>query len=333
MGDNKQKPGRDSLEREMKERERRIKEQPFIISVMGQTGVGKSSLINALFSTRLRVGDYLPTTKVPEPVEYKNQQGYKLLFYDMPGIGESEDADSNYLRLYRDKLEKSDLVLWTMHADSRSITFDLHSLRELMHYCDAEGQGRLINKIVFVLTKADLLSPPGWILAKVDSTNAIFAPREKTKVLLQNKIDYYRENFIEPYAHIFKAQTYHEGDFALSEPRFSFDKFNVTYDGLMSSAALSSLIERFPTQRDVFKRLYDNYQVVACSALFRFNLTGLMAVVVNRLEAESIFRFESFYNRQNFSLMPTEQAKELCNLVVYDRKKDKVTFDLAEMKI
>src|SRR5687767_9908288 len=94
------------------------------VAVMGQTGVGKSSLLNALFDVSLQVGDVRPTTMEPLPVEVRGPSGRPLVFWDMPGIGESAAADARYLELYRRRLLDSDVVLWALHADIRSTTTD-----------------------------------------------------------------------------------------------------------------------------------------------------------------------------------------------------------------
>jgi predicted GTPase len=56
-------------QREIRDRLTAESERPLTVAIMGQTGVGKSSLLNAAFGTNLQVGDVRPTTKIPEPVE------------------------------------------------------------------------------------------------------------------------------------------------------------------------------------------------------------------------------------------------------------------------
>jgi predicted GTPase len=53
--------------------------KPFVVSIMGQTGVGKTSLINALFNTKLRVDAVRPTTKEIERVTIKNAKGHMII--------------------------------------------------------------------------------------------------------------------------------------------------------------------------------------------------------------------------------------------------------------
>ncbi len=111
-------------------------DKPLKVSIMGQTGVGKSSLLNALFNTKLKTDPIRPCTKEIEQLSVKGNSGHELLFYDLPGIGESEEADKQYLEQYSEKLKESDVVLWAIHADSRSVAFDVASLDKLLSFSD-----------------------------------------------------------------------------------------------------------------------------------------------------------------------------------------------------
>ena len=90
------------------------------------------------------------------PVTVRGSTGHPLTFWDMPGIGESQAADRRYLQLYRQKLIESDVVLWAIHADTRSTLFDATALRAMVSEGSRDEQSALIAKISFVLTKADL---------------------------------------------------------------------------------------------------------------------------------------------------------------------------------
>src|SRR6266699_1423343 len=142
--------------------------KPFIVSVMGQTGVGKTSLINALFKTQLQVDAVRPTTKEMQRVEIKNAKGHTIIFYDMPGIGESKQADSIYLMAYRERLLESDVVIWAMHADNRSTAFDVQTIEHLLEGLSSEQRSMLLSKVTFVLTKADLLMQSPWVAGCMD---------------------------------------------------------------------------------------------------------------------------------------------------------------------
>jgi predicted GTPase len=309
--------------------------EPFKVSIMGQTGVGKSSLLNALFNTNLKTDPVRPSTKKIERVIVKGKSEHELWFYDLPGIGESQKDDEKYLQQYVQQLIESDVVLWAIHADSRSVAFDLDALRQILNSFDRERQAMLMSKLTFVLTKADTLSPPPWILAKMDDYG-VFAPGKTTRNILEEKASYYQEVFLHPYGNLIVSHTYNDCDFKVNDPRLSSDKYSVFYQGFLDSETLTRL--KSPYAQDhpytaVFDRLYDNYQVIPCSSLFRFNLTQLMLVIVNKLGRETISRFNNFVDDDALNKVSFSKAKEYCNLVVFDPKKNKKLFDLTEAKI
>ena len=73
-------------------RQLKMRRRPVSIAVFGQTGVGKSSLLNALFDLTLETSDSEPCTKEPMYVDlYSNSQ--TLRFIDIPGWGEQQIID------------------------------------------------------------------------------------------------------------------------------------------------------------------------------------------------------------------------------------------------
>src|SRR5437660_10525108 len=133
-------------------------EKSLIISIMGQTGVGKSSLINALFGTDLHVDPVSPGTLKPEVRYVKGKSGHNVTLYDLPGIGESQKADEQYFDQYKQMLLESNVVIWATLADSRSFSFDRDALDKALNTINKELRVTLMSKIIFVLTKVDLLS-------------------------------------------------------------------------------------------------------------------------------------------------------------------------------
>src|SRR6266566_3978628 len=96
---------------EVRKKIKAAEDLPFIVSIMGQTGVGKSSLLNALFNTKLKTDPVRPCTKEIERIVTRGPSNHELWFYDLPGIGEAGKADTQYLNSYREKLIESDVVL------------------------------------------------------------------------------------------------------------------------------------------------------------------------------------------------------------------------------
>ena len=128
--------GIDIAEDEVKQlvqRSRRIYNYHPKVGVLGKTGVGKSSLCNALFGSDVaEVSDVAACTREPAPylVSLADEQGVALV--DMPGVGESEDRDREYEALYRNLLPELDLVLWVVKADDRAYSVDQHFFRNVV---------------------------------------------------------------------------------------------------------------------------------------------------------------------------------------------------------
>src|SRR5436305_14159090 len=92
----------------------REKYVPLKVSIMGQTGVGKSSLINALFNANLDTDPVRPASREITLTRIQSQEGGELLFYDLPGLGESKRTDIQYIQQYKQMLLESDIVLWAI---------------------------------------------------------------------------------------------------------------------------------------------------------------------------------------------------------------------------
>ena len=311
----------------------KAEKKPFVVSIMGQTGVGKSTLLNTLFNVDLPSDPIYPTTREANPISFEGRAGHKLIFYDLPGIGESDETDERYLTEYKQKLKESDIVIWAMHADSRLFAYDLEALRKLHASTGELSMSSMVDKLIFVLTKADLLIPPPWLLAKIEDNSAIFLPQEKTEALLKEKEQYIQENFILRYKDLLKAHTYHRGKFNVNDPHFRYENGIVYYNGYLNTKELEDLKKLYPQYSDVFERLYDFYRVVSCSARFRFNLDLLMRVVVSKIGLEAIARFSSLYTERKRYILPYSEAKRYSNIVVVNEATGKVIFDLVDADI
>ncbi|SRR6266487_628824 len=204
-------------------------ERPLQVSVMGQTGVGKSSLVNALFGANFRVSSTRPETLASQMWK-EERGGHTLEFWDLPGLGETSSHDERYIEEYTSKLLSSNIVLWAVHADSRSFSLDRTALEKLLTSLPPSQRGEVINKLIFVLTKADLLTPSPWVLTK-RGCHGVFTTRQKTEELLAEKEQYFQEAFITPFAHLLKAQTFHSGDFNVEDDHIEYDGHVISYRG------------------------------------------------------------------------------------------------------
>ncbi|EMR3754884.1 50S ribosome-binding GTPase [Proteus mirabilis] len=124
------------------------------IGLMGKTGAGKSSLINALFQSRLSsVSNVSGCTRQAQRYSM-TMNNHTLTFVDLPGLGESIERDKEYHQLYRNLLPELDLIIWVLKADDRAWSSDEQSYRFLTEQC-----GYQPNRFLFVLNQADKIEP------------------------------------------------------------------------------------------------------------------------------------------------------------------------------
>lgn len=123
-----------------------------VIGIMGKTGVGKSSLCNALFADKVSpVSDVTACTR--DPLCFRLQVGeHAMTIVDLPGVGESERRDVEYAELYSQQLPRLDLVLWLIKVDDRALAVDEHFYREVI------GEAYR-HKVLFVISQSDKVEP------------------------------------------------------------------------------------------------------------------------------------------------------------------------------
>ena len=102
-----------------------IRNMKLNIMLVGATGVGKSSTINALFDMGVaKVGNIDPETTTIQKYELEN-----IVIWDTPGFGDSIRNDKTYMELIRNKLSEHDkdgipvidLVVVILDAASRDL--------------------------------------------------------------------------------------------------------------------------------------------------------------------------------------------------------------------
>ncbi|NOX45659.1 MAG: hypothetical protein GXO89_01615, partial [Chlorobi bacterium] len=308
-----------TLKQKVEEAIKEYKNKPFVVSVMGQTGVGKSSLTNAIFNTKFDTDPVKPCTKSIQSVEILNKNGDRMIFNDLPGIGESEVADEHYIAEYVKIIKVSDVVLWLFHGDNRSVRFDIENLKKIMSKLSEEERFNFMSKITFALSKVDLITPPAWYYVLKNSGN-FFLPCNETKKILKLKKQYYLDAILEPFARYILSRTPNTSNFNKNIEGFSLseDREFVIYKGYLTTEKVEDLSQEFPNQKEIFLRLHENYSVVPTSTIFKYNLSLLVTSILNKINDGAIFRIEKFIDDENISVVPIEKALTLGNIIVYD---------------
>lgn len=124
------------------------------IGVLGKTGVGKSSLCNALFGSDVyQISDVEACTRNPQEEILKISNG-SLKLVDLPGIGENSERDKEYAELYNKIIPELDIILWILKADDRAFSSDeLFYNNTVKHYLD-DGK-----PFLFVVNQVDKIEP------------------------------------------------------------------------------------------------------------------------------------------------------------------------------
>jgi len=157
-----------------------------VIGIMGKTGVGKSSLCNALFRSEVcTVNAVEACTRQPQRVRLRFGSHY-LTLVDLPGVGESVTRDGEYRELYRDLMPQLDMVLWVLKADDRAFAV------EEQFYQDVFAQFRgPIPPVLWILNQVDKTEPAEqwrWLSAQPSALQAERIAQKRQAVARQLQI-------------------------------------------------------------------------------------------------------------------------------------------------
>lgn len=134
---------------------------PPTVCLIGLSGVGKSSTMNAMFGTNRTVsgstrGTHRFNARTFEIVSHRLEGASltcQLRVYDAPGLGEDIALDANYLERYRSHLPKCDVALWIVAARNRALALDQQYLDKLAD---------VLPNLVIGINQVDLVDPLTW---------------------------------------------------------------------------------------------------------------------------------------------------------------------------
>lgn len=160
------------------------REQIVLLQAMfiGKTGYGKSSLINSIIGRDVfRIDEIKSCTKELDTALYYLGQDrkYYLSLSDLPGVGESQEADMQYQNWYKKMIHHSSCIVYVFRADQRDFSIDEDMFAKLFYMKE------LRKNIVIALNFADKIEP-------INRTGKISEAQRKA---LENKIKIIRNKF------------------------------------------------------------------------------------------------------------------------------------------
>lgn len=132
-----------------------ITKRPFKVAIIGQSGVGKSSTLNAVFGLNLPVSDITEgTTEIIEKI-FPMRGGFNLSIYDMPGLLQSRKKDKEYEEMYKEILPQCDVIVYIIRANTRNIGDDCRILKDVvLPICN---QSSIKDNLIIAVNKVDTI--------------------------------------------------------------------------------------------------------------------------------------------------------------------------------
>lgn len=132
-----------------------IHDKPFRVAVIGQSGVGKTTTLNAVFGLNNYVSDIAEGTTDIEEKVFSMRDGFNLSIYDMPGLGYDVDKDVEYEKLYAKILPGCDVIVYIINAHSKDIGEDCRILKNVvLPLCNAN---QIIDNLILAFNKIDTI--------------------------------------------------------------------------------------------------------------------------------------------------------------------------------
>lgn len=112
--------------------------RPPRVAVLGQSGVGKTTTVNALFATDWTTSAVEVGTHTAQEKRVALPSGGEISMVDLPGYGRSLEEDAAYEAQYRATLPQCDLVLLVIQADRGDLADDIEMIRKLSGWLSAD---------------------------------------------------------------------------------------------------------------------------------------------------------------------------------------------------
>jgi len=183
------------------------------VMFIGKTGYGKSTTLNRLVGSEIfETSDVSACTKELYCSMYRINPTVPTFFSicDLPGIGESNDADNQYYQWYKEMLKHSQVVVYLLRADQRDFSLDEALFKRLFN-SDAE-RSKVIIAINFAdkiepINRSRILSPEQLrnLTAKVNKVSGIFAFSQKDIIYYSAADGFNVEKLVEKIANKLKT--------------------------------------------------------------------------------------------------------------------------------
>lgn len=139
---------------DVKKELKRVRSYTPKVGIFGDTGVGKSSLCNALFGKDIaKISNVEACTREPQEILIGGDNGSGIILVDVPGVGEDPDRHQEYVELYKSLSGELDLIIWAIKADDRKYMSAIEVYKDILE------PNINICPVVFVITQVDKIEP------------------------------------------------------------------------------------------------------------------------------------------------------------------------------